>query len=67
MSSGHELFLSQSFLTEVRTNCSSLVSACLWVDASVSLPVGFNLVNRLKVATRGSLSEDKGVGFAHPV
>lgn len=67
MSQGSELFLSQSFLTEVGTNCSSLVNACLWVDASVFVPVGFNLVNRLKLPTCGCFSDNKGVGFAHPI
>ena len=67
MSPGSELFLSQSFLTKVRTNCSCLVNACLRADASVSVPVGFNPVNRLQLPTCGCLLEDEGVGFAHPI
>lgn len=55
MSPGSELFLSQSFLTDAKTNCSSLENDCFWAGASVSLHVGFNLENRLKLPTHGCL------------
>lgn len=61
MSPGSELLLSQNFLPEERTS-----GACLGADAGHSVPVGFNLVSRVKPPAGGCLLEGGGVGFAVP-
>ena len=60
---GSKLFLSESFLSKVRTNCSSLVNACLWVGAGISVPVGFNLVHKPKLPAVSVSQKTKGLAL----